>query len=101
MSKKNINVSLSKNKMTKEEEEELIAYLVSIGKRTAGLQDKRTLSRQPSEYKSSFNLNHPDLKRDQKLYLNNLCGVYSVRNLKESKTNRYMSILEKQKAIGE
>jgi hypothetical protein len=91
---------LSKNKLTKEEEEELIEYLVSIGKRTTGLQDKRIGTRPPSEYRSSYNLNHPELKHDQKLYLNNLCGVYSVKDLKESKKNRYISILEKQKEIG-
>lgn len=86
--------------MTKEEEQELIDYLISIGKRTTGLQDKGTGTRPPSEYRSSYNLNHPELKRDQKLYLNNLCGVYSVKDLKESKKNKYISILEKQKAIG-
>ena len=86
--------------MTKEEEQELIDYLISIGKRTTGLQDKGTGTRPPGEYRSSYNLNHPELKRDQKLYLNNLCGVYSVKDLKESKKNKYISILEKQKAIG-
>ncbi len=98
--KSHINLSMNKNKMTKEEEDELIDYLISIGKRTTGLQDKVTRLRPPSEYNSSYNLNHPEFNRDQRLYLNNLCSVYSIKDLKTSKVNKYMSILQKQKAIG-
>ena len=90
------------SKMGKDEEDELIKYLISIGKRTTGLQDKAYTRRKlPSEFKNSYNLNNPLLKRNERLYINDLCQLYSVNPLKKSTSQKYMSILDKHEAVGQ
>lgn len=99
--KPRISVSMTSKdqKMSNEEEQELIDYLNEIGKRTTGLQDKTRASKPPSEFQSSYNINHPGFNRGQRLFVKDLCNVYSVKDLKAAKYNRYLSILHKQIAI--
>lgn len=66
----------------------------------AGLQDKTHVKNPPYEFLNSYNINHPELKKGQKLFLNNLCQVYSVTPLKKLKQTQYLSLLEKQQEIG-
>lgn len=91
----------SKKEMTKKEEAELLDYLLGIGKQKTGLHDKTHPIRPPFEYNDSFNINHPELKNGQRLFLNNLCQVYSVYPLKKSKQTQYLNLLERQKALGD
>lgn len=88
-------------KMTKEEEDELIAYLIRMGKRTTGLQNKSGRSWPPSEYHSSYNLNHPSFNRDQRLYMTDKCNAYSCKSIKSAHKQRYVSALEKQRLLDE
>jgi hypothetical protein len=82
-------------------EKELLEYLIEIGKIRTGLQGKVVGSPTlPVEYQSSYNLNHPKLMKDQKLYVRDLCQTYSVRPLKSFKQSQYLDLLKQRKAIG-
>lgn len=84
----------------KNENSELINYFYDISSRKVGLQDKTHVKKPPYEFLHSYNINHPGLKNGQRLFLSNLCQVYSVASLKNSKKNQYLSLLDKQKEIG-
>jgi len=82
-------------------EQELIQYLIEIGKIRTGLQGKMVGPHDlPVEYRSSYNLNHPKLMKDQKLYVRDLCQTYSVRPLKSFKQSQYLDLLKQRKVIG-
>ncbi|CAF0828271.1 unnamed protein product [Brachionus calyciflorus] len=94
-------VSESKNnkELKKDDQDELIRYFYEMSTRKAGLFDKTHVKNPPYEYLSSYNINHPELSKGQKMFLNNLCSVYSVSPLKKSKQNQYLTLLDRQKAI--
>ena len=54
----------------------------------------------PKEFVGSYNLSHPDFTDGQKLFINNLCNVYSVTPTKKLKQEQYARLLEHQKEIG-
>lgn len=90
-----------KNKdLNDQEKEQLIKYFYEMSTQRVGLQDKTHVKKPPYEFLSSYNINHPELKKGQKLFLSNLCDVYSVSPLKKSKKTQYISLLERQKEIG-
>lgn len=78
----------------------LIKYLYSIGPRTTGFQSKYISSTLPREFTSSYNLNHPEFSNGQKLFLNNLCNVYSLNKMKKLKKEQYERLLDHQKTLG-
>lgn len=94
------SVTEPKKSLSQSENDEFLRYLISIGKRKTGLQDKRPDKKPPSEFMGSYNLNHPDLNKGQRLYLNDLCRMYSVNPLKQSKQVQYLKLYQKQKDIG-
>ena len=82
------------------EKDMLLKYLYSIGPRTTGFQNKFINSTLPREFSSSYNLNHPEFNNGQKLFLNNLCNIYSVTNMKRIKKEQYERLLAHQKLLG-
>lgn len=86
--------------MKKEDEKELLDYLFHISNQKTGLQDKTHLKHPPLEYINSYNINHPDIKGGQRLYMNNLCQVYSVYPMKKVKQVQYLKLLQQQQDVG-
>ncbi len=78
------------------ENEILLKYLYAVGKRTTGLQTHTELRRPPSEFLSSYNINHPEFNKGQRLFLNELCSMYSVAPLKQSKKQQYIKLFKQQ-----
>jgi len=54
----------------------------------------------PKEFIGSYNLAHPEFTEGQKLFITNLCNVYSVSPAKKVKQEQYARLLEHQKEIG-
>jgi hypothetical protein len=59
-----------------------------------GLQANHGNKSAPREYRKSVNINHPELKAGQKLYLYDQCRVYSVKALQKIKQRAYLDLLE-------
>lgn len=97
-------ITTGENRKIKEADEkenrELINYFYEISSRKVGLLDKTHVKKPPYEFLDSYNINHPELKNGQKIFLSNLCQVYSVASLKKLKKNQYLSLLNRQKEIG-
>ena len=84
----------SRTDINKDEEEQLLSYLMAIGKRQTGLQDKTHYNMPPKEFKNSYNLNHPDLRKGQRLYINDLCHIYSSSSAKKNKQEQFLKLLQ-------
>lgn len=98
--------SIYANTIEKKEDEEteneiLLRYLYAVGKRTTGLQGTGLNKRPPREFLSSYNINHPEFNKGQRLFLNELCSMYSVTPLKEWKKDQYIKLFQKQKQSDE
>jgi hypothetical protein len=89
----------SRTELDKDEEEQLLNYLISIGKRQTGLQDKTHHKKPPSEFTNSYNLNHPELRKGQRLYINDLCHIYASTPSKKAKHEQFLKLLQRQKDI--
>jgi hypothetical protein len=66
-----------------------------------GLQHNLQRRKTPVEFRNSFNLNHPNLSKGQKYYLQDLCQIYSIKDMIHNKKQRYVDILELRKTTGE
>lgn len=95
-SNKSINKSLDKKEEEGLENEILLKYLYAVGKRTTGLQTSADYKRPPSQFLSSYNINHPEFSKGQRLFLNELCSMYSVEPLKQSKKQQYIKLFKQQ-----
>ena len=95
-SEKCMSQTLDKKEEERLENEILLKYLYAVGKRTTGLQSSNVNRRPPREFLSSYNINHPEFSKGQKLFLNELCSMYSVAPLKESKQQQYIKLFKKQ-----
>lgn len=95
-SEKCMSNSLDKKEEERLENEILLKYLYAVGKRTTGLQGTGESRRPPREFLSSYNINHPEFSKGQKLFLNELCSMYSVTPLKQSKQQQYIKLFKKQ-----
>jgi hypothetical protein len=84
---------------TRYDENQLLDHLLEMGKRRTGLQDKTRHTKPPYEYRNSYNLNGPGLKRGHRLYLNDLCYTYSIFSLKQSKQEQFMTLLNQRNTI--
>lgn len=80
--------------------DELLQYLYFISKREVGYQNCKKYNKPPKEFRDSYNLNHPNLTKGQKLYLYEMCRSYSTNNLKDLKKNQYIELLQKRKKMG-
>ena len=94
-----VTTSKSRNELNKDEEDELLNYLMSIGKRKTGLQDKTHHKQPPSEFMNSYNLNHPDLRKGQRLFINDLCHIYASMPAKKAKQEQFQNLLQRQKDV--
>lgn len=93
-------ISSESNKNKEIEKALLLKYLYAIGPRTTGFQNKFINSTLPKEFTSSYNLNHPEFSTGQRLFLNNICNIYSVTKMKQHKQEQYARLLEQQKLVG-
>lgn len=84
---------------TRYDENQLLDHLLEMGKQRTGLQDKTRHTKPPYEYRNSYNLNGPGLKRGHRLYLNDLCYTYSIFSLKQSKQEQFMTLLNQRNTI--
>ena len=98
-SRKSLN-NIEKSEEERLENEILLKYLYAVGKRTTGLQGTGVNQRPPKEFLSSYNINHPEFSRGQRLFLNELCSMYSVAPLKESKKTQYIKLFKQQSESG-
>ena len=79
---------------------DLIHYLYYLSRQKVGLQHHSTKSRPPMEFRESYNLNHPELRKGQKIYLNNLCHTYSIKDLISGTKKQFVQTLEYRKTTG-
>ena len=79
---------------------DLIHYLYYISRQKVGLQHHDDKRRPPTEFRESYNLNHPELRKGQKIYLNNLCQIYSIKDLISGKKKQYTDTLKHRKTTG-
>ncbi len=98
-SRRSIN-NIGKSEEEKRENEILLKYLYAVGKRTTGYQNTGVNATPPREFLTSYNINHPEFTRGQRLFINELCSMYSVTPLKESKKNQYIKLFHQQKESG-
>ena len=82
------------------EDVDLIHYLYYISRQRVGLQHNMSKTRPPTEFRQSYNLNHPELRRGQKIYLNNLCQIYSIKDLIHGTKKQFSETLENRKTTG-
>lgn len=80
MSNRTVSFSPSRNAnsarsyySTQEGENQILNHILEMGKRRVGLEDKTHYKRPPFEFRNSYNLNNPNLKKGHRLYLNDLC----------------------------
>jgi hypothetical protein len=98
-SRKSIN-NIGKSEEDRLENEILLKYLYAVGKRTTGYQGTGACKSPPKEFLTSYNINHPEFSRGQRLFLNELCTMYSVTPMKESKKAQYIKLFQQQKENG-
>ena len=91
---------MTKSRLDQLGDNEWLAYLNAIGKRTVGYQSKLDKPKIPNEYRSSYNLNHPKFDKNYKYYLHELYNSYTVGQMKQLKQLQYMNLLKQQKDIG-
>lgn len=99
-STKSFKTTLDKKEEEQLENDILLKYLYAVGKRTTGLQNTNLNRRPPREFLSSYNLNHPEFNKGQRLFLNELCSMYSVEPLKQLKQDQYLNLFKKQTVGG-
>lgn len=95
--RKTMNNSLEKKEEERMENEILLKYLYAVGKRQTGFQGTGQSQKPPREFLSSYNINHPEFNKGQRLFLNELCNMYSVLPMKQSKQEQYIKLFQKQK----
>jgi hypothetical protein len=83
-----------------QEDIDLIHYLYYISRQKVGLQHHPSKIRPPTEFRESYNLNHPELKKGQKIYLNNLCQIYSIKDLIIGTKKQFNETLLNRKTTG-
>ncbi len=95
-----LTASLDKKQEERLENDILLQYLYEVGKRTTGLQGTVENKRPPREFLASYNINHPQFSKGQRLFINELCGMYSVTPLKQSKQDQYIKLFKNQADAG-
>lgn len=95
--------SHNKENISKEEqqveEEAFRDYLMKIGKRKTGLQDKTHHKNPPDEFMTSYNLNHPQFRNGQRMFVNDLCHIYSSQPSRNAKKDQFINLFLRQKDV--
>lgn len=95
-----LTAALDKKRDERLENDILLQYLYEVGKRTTGLQGQPESKRPPREFLASYNINHPQFSKGQRLFINELCNMYSVTPLKQSKQDQYIKLFKNQTDAG-
>lgn len=79
---------------------DLLYYLYFLGRQRVGLQHKLNAKKPPKEFRDSYNINHPELTKGEKLYLHDICRTYSLKSMKTLKQKQYLELLKQRYVTG-